>query len=58
LISQQAEVLLFLLLTVLAIKIHIKIEKTSIPKEHPKLQNQKCCWLGFIEPVYGRYWKV
>jgi hypothetical protein len=36
----------------------IKIDKYRIPKESPTRQNSKCCRLGLIEPVHGRYWKV
>jgi hypothetical protein len=35
-----------------------KIDKYRIPKESPTRQNWKCCRLGLIEPVHGRYWKV
>jgi hypothetical protein len=35
-----------------------KIEKNRIPKESPTRQIVKCCRLGLIEPIHGRYWKV
>jgi hypothetical protein len=35
-----------------------EIEKTRIPKESQTRQIVKCCRLGLIEPVHGRYCNV
>jgi hypothetical protein len=38
--------------------VELLIEIKKIPKDSPTLQSSKCCRLGLIEPVHGRYWQV